>query len=65
MHAVELCWFIGPFAHPHSVCPSWQDFVAWITVGSILAFFYIFIAARRSLFPAKDPRLVECLTITN
>jgi hypothetical protein len=65
MHAVELYWFIGPYAHPGSVCPSWQDFVAWITVGSILGFFYLFIAARRSLFPCRDPRLVECLTITN
>ena len=65
MHGIELYWFIGPFAHMNSIIPSWQDFVAWITVGSILAFFYIFIAARRSLFPTKDPRLVECLTITN
>jgi hypothetical protein len=65
MHAFELYWFIMPFAHMNTVLPSWMDFVAWITVGSILAFFYIFIAARRSLFPARDPRLVECLTITN
>ncbi len=65
MHGVELYWFIMPFAHMNSILPSWMDFVAWITVGSILAFFYIFIAARRSLFPTRDPRLVECLTITN
>jgi hypothetical protein len=64
MHGCELYWFIGPYAH-HGLCPSWMDFVAWITVGSILAFFYVFIAARRSLFPCRDPRLVECLTITN
>jgi hypothetical protein len=64
MHGFELYWFIGPFAH-RGMCPSWQDFVAWITVGSVLAFFYIFTAARHSLFPYRDPRIVECLTITN
>jgi hypothetical protein len=64
MHGCELYWFIGPYAH-HGMCPSWQDFVAFITVGSILGFAYIRIAARNSLFPTRDPRLVECLTITN
>jgi hypothetical protein len=64
MHGCELYWFIGPYAH-HGLCPSWQDFVAWITVGSILAFSYVFVAGRAGLFPSRDPRLVECLTITN
>ncbi len=64
MHGVELYWFIGPYAHG-GVCPSWQDFVAFLTVGSILGFAYIRIAATASLFPTRDPRLVECLTITN
>jgi hypothetical protein len=64
MHGIELYWFIGPYAH-HGMCPSWQDPVAFLTVGSILGFAYIRIASLSSLFPAKDPRLVECLTITN
>jgi len=64
MHGIELYWFIMPYAH-HGVCPSWQDLVAFVTVGSILGFFYIRIAATASLFPTRDPRLVECLTITN
>ncbi len=64
MHGVELYWFIGPYAH-HGMCPSWQDFAAFLTVGSILGFAYIQIAAASSLFPTRDPRLVECLTITN
>ncbi|HEY0257133.1 MAG TPA: hypothetical protein VGC39_06810 [Candidatus Methylacidiphilales bacterium] len=64
MHGVELYWFIGPYAH-HGALPSWQDFVAFITVGSILGFSFIKISATASLFPTKDPRLVECLTITN
>jgi len=65
MHGVELYWYIMPYAHQHSILPSWQDFVAFITVGSILGFAYMSLAARASLFPTRDPRLVECLTITN
>jgi hypothetical protein len=65
MHAVELYWFIMPYAHMKSILPSWQDFVCLFTVGSILAFAYIRIAATASLFPTRDPRMVECLTITN
>jgi hypothetical protein len=65
MHGVELYWFIMPYAHMGTLFPSWQDFVCFLTVGSILAFAYIRIAASASLFPARDPRLVECLTITN
>jgi hypothetical protein len=64
MHGVELYWFIMPYAH-HSLRPSWQDFVAFLTVGSILGLAYVRIAASASLFPTRDPRLVECLTITN
>jgi hypothetical protein len=64
MHGVELYWFIMPYAH-HGMCPSFQDFTASLTVGSIVGFAYIKIASTASLFPTKDPRLVECLTITN
>jgi hypothetical protein len=64
MHGVELYWMIMPYAHG-GVLPSWQDFSAFITVGSILGFSYILIAGSASLFPTRDPRLVECLTITN
>jgi len=65
MHGVELYWFIMPYAHLQTLVPSWQDFSAFLTVGSILGFAYIQIAATASLFPTRDPRLVECLTITN
>ena len=54
-----------PFAHPGHIHPSWQDFAAFLAVGSILGYAYIRIAASASLFPARDPRLAECLTITN
>ena len=65
MHAVELYWFIMPYAHPATILPSWQDVVSFVTIGSILGYAYIRFSASASLFPPRDPRLVECLTITN
>jgi hypothetical protein len=65
MHAVELYWFIMPYAHERTVLPSWQDFVAFLTVGSMLGYLYLRIAASASLVPTRDPRLAECLTVTN
>lgn len=65
MHGVELYWFIMAIAHPATILPSWQDFSAFITVGSILGFTYLRLFATASVFPSRDPRLVDCLTITN
>jgi hypothetical protein len=65
MHGVELYWFVMPYAHQASILPRWQDAVAFLTVGSILGYAYIRVAAAASLFPVRDPRLVECLTIMN
>lgn len=65
MHVVEMYWFIAPYAHDKSIVPSWQDFIALITIGSILGYAFIRIMSRSSLFPVRDPRLAECLTVTN
>jgi hypothetical protein len=65
MHAVELYWFIMPYAHQRTICPSWQDLVALGTVGCILGRIFICLTCSAALFPQRDPRLVECLTITN
>jgi hypothetical protein len=65
MHGVELYWFIMPYAHQHSILPSFWDFVAWVTVASILGRAYLCNAASASLVPTRDPRIVECLTVVN
>jgi hypothetical protein len=65
MHAVEMYWFVAPYAHPKTLVPSWLDPVAFITIGSILGYAYIRITASAALFPYRDPRLAECLTVTN
>jgi hypothetical protein len=65
MHAVEMWWFIMPYAHVKSLVPSWLDPVCFITVGSFLGFIFLRIMSSASLFPPRDPRLSECLTVTN
>jgi hypothetical protein len=65
MHVVEVYWFVMPYAHDKSILPSWQDFVTLITFGSILGCAYIRVMCSAPLFPVRDPRLVESLTVTN
>jgi hypothetical protein len=65
MHAVEMWWFVMPNAHDRSLLPSWLDAVSFITIGSILGFIFLRIQASASLFPPRDPRLSECLTVSN
>jgi hypothetical protein len=41
------------------------EHVALLTMGSILAFVYLWLLPRSSLFPVRDPRLIESLRLTN
>jgi hypothetical protein len=41
------------------------DFMPLLGMGATLAFFYLRIAAKSSLFPNRDPRLLESLRIIN
>jgi hypothetical protein len=41
------------------------DFLPLIGMGATLAFFFLRIAGRTSLFPNRDPRLLESLRTTN
>ncbi len=65
MHAVEMYWFVAPYAHENTLVPSWLDPVTFITVRSILGYPYIRIMSSAALFPYRDPCLPECLTVTN
>jgi len=64
-HGVELYWFIAPYEHLETIIPSWQDVVSFVTVTSIIGYAFIRISALSSLFPTRDPRMVESLTVTN
>ncbi|HEX4639294.1 MAG TPA: hypothetical protein VH170_07400 [Chthoniobacterales bacterium] len=76
----QLCWMAGwilfmqcldmylvvlPALHGTGIHLSIWDFVALIAIGASLAFVYLRILAKASLFPVRDPRLVESLNIVN
>jgi len=79
-HPHRLCWLAGwiilmqmvdmyvivlPAFHGAGAHVSIWDFVSVIAMGSTLAFFYLRIVSRSSLFPVRDPRLVESLKLVN
>jgi hypothetical protein len=76
----QLCWMAGwivfmqtldmyvivlPALHGTGVHVSIWDFVSLAAIGASLAFVYLRIVGRTSLFPVRDPRLVESLKLVN
>ena len=51
--------------HGTGVHFSLWDFVPLIGIGATLAFFYLRVVGKSSLFPVRDPRLVESLKLVN
>ncbi|MEY2484514.1 MAG: hypothetical protein QOH39_162 [Verrucomicrobiota bacterium] len=79
-HPHQLCWMAGwilcmqlldiyiiilPALHGTGVHLSIWDFIPLIGIGSTLAFVYLRILGRASLFPVRDPRLIESMRIVN
>ena len=77
MHCVDLYWVVMPNLqlqearhaglppattgfHPHPI-----DILALVGVLGVLAHTFLSLLARRSIFPARDPRLRESLGVTN
>jgi hypothetical protein len=65
MQLVDLYIVILPALHGGGVLVSIWDFMPLIGMGATLAFFYLWIARKSSLFPNRDPRLLESLHIVN
>ena len=76
----QLCWLAGwivgmqtldmyvivmPAFHGSGVHVSIWDFVSLIAIGATLAFLYLRVVRRPSLFPVRDPRLMESLKLVN
>jgi hypothetical protein len=76
----QLCWVAGwivgmqmldmyiiilPALHGTGVHLSIWDFVPLIGMGATLAFVFLRIVGRPSLFPVRDPRLIESLKLVN
>jgi hypothetical protein len=79
-HPHQLCWVAGwilcmqlldmyiiilPALHGTGVHLSIWDFIPLIGMGATLAFVYLRILGRTSLFPVRDPRLIESIRIVN
>jgi hypothetical protein len=79
-HPRRLCWLAGwmvimemldmyvivlPALHGTGVHLSVWDLLSVIAIGATLAFVYLRIMPRTSLFPVRDPRLIESLETVN
>jgi hypothetical protein len=65
MQLLDMYLVVLPALHGTGVHVSIWDLAAVIAIGATLAFVYLRIVARASLFPVRDPRLVESLKLVN
>ena len=65
MQMLDMYLVVLPALHGTGVHLSLWDFVTVIAIGSTLAFVYVRIVGKTSLFPVRDPRLVESLRLLN
>jgi hypothetical protein len=65
MQLVDMYIIVLPALHGTGVHLSILDFLPLIGIGGVLAFCYLRIIGKTSLFPVRDPRLIESLRLTN
>ncbi len=65
MQMLDIYVIVLPALHGTGVHLSIWDFVSVIAIGCTLAFVYLRIIGRTSLFPVRDPRLIESIRIVN
>ncbi len=65
MQVLDMYVVVLPALHGTGVHLSILDFLPLIGIGGTLAFFYLRIIGKTSLFPVRDPRLLESLRLTN
>jgi len=65
MQMLDMYIVVLPALHGTGVHVSIWDFVSVIAIGATLGFVYLKIVTRTSLFPMRDPRLIESLKLTN
>jgi hypothetical protein len=65
MQLIDIYVVVLPALHGTGIHVSIWDFAALIAIGSTLAFAYLRLVAKSSLFPVRDPRLVESLKLVN
>jgi hypothetical protein len=65
MQMIDMYIVVLPVIHGTGVHVSIWDFVPLLGIGATLAFFYLWIVRKSSLFPNRDPRLLESLHTIN
>lgn len=73
MHAVDWYWLVIPERAPSLtkgeslwLDGAWVgDVVAFLTIGGLVGWAYLRRLAKASLYPCRDPRLLESVTCTN
>lgn len=65
MQLVDIYVVVLPMLYPAGLHITIWDFLPLVGMGATLGFFYLRIVSRTSLFPNRDPRLLESLHTTN
>lgn len=65
MQMVDIYVIVMPMLHTHGFAPHPLDLLALLAIGSLLAFVFIKLLEKNSLFPVRDPRLPQSLKLTN
>ena len=65
MQMLDIYIIVLPALHGTGVHVSIWDLVSLIAIGATLGFVYLRIVPRTSLFPVRDPRLIESLNLVN
>jgi hypothetical protein len=65
MQLLDMYLIVLPSLHGTGVHLSIWDLLCPIAIGCSLAFIYLRVVGKTSLFPLRDPRLVESLRLTN
>jgi len=65
MHLLDTFVTINPFIHPTGVQVSWLDVATLFAIAFPLAFLFLRSLGGSSLFPARDPRLLESVNVSN
>jgi hypothetical protein len=65
MQMLDMYIIVLPALHGTGVQVSIWDFVSLVAIGATLGFVYLRIVSRTSLFPVRDPRLIESLNLVN
>jgi len=65
MQMLDIYLIVLPSLHGTGFHPSIWDLLSLVAIGATLGFVYLRLVARTSLFPVRDPRLIESLQTVN